>query len=66
MTTHDTDYALYSLLKDMYGTAGADMAMREINYWHEHGVLPVDAAFIEDIERQPNGSLIYIHKDWSD
>lgn len=62
----DTDYALYSLLKDMYGAVGADMAMREIDYWRTFGVLPVDAVILDDIQRAPDGSLVYVHKDWQD
>ncbi len=62
----NTEHALYDTLKEMYGTVGAAMALREIDYWHEYGVMPVDAQFIEDIRYAHDGSLIYVHKDWSD
>lgn len=40
----------------------AFLAASEIAYFHEHGVLPVDAVVIEHVIEE-SGSWIYVHRD---
>jgi hypothetical protein len=54
-----------TILREMYGDH-ADEAASKILYWLQHGYLPVITVFIQAINYAPDGSLIYVHKDWSD
>lgn len=53
-------------LRELYGDEGGAIALAELEHWLMHGSVPLGNAYIQSVEFARDGSLIIVHKDWSD